>query len=72
MPDPKPLSPAQTALTEILGPLDGAQIPGGCDDCNAYQEAIPAAPGVWIIGVFHDDWCPTLARIATGKGVRDA
>jgi hypothetical protein len=24
-------------VRDVLGPLDGARIPGGCDVCNAYQ-----------------------------------
>ena len=42
----------------ILGPLDGAHIPGGCDHCDAYQTVAPVEAGVWTITVHHDDWCP--------------
>lgn len=54
------LSPSQTRVTEALGPLDGAKIPGGCEQCDAYQTCEPAEAGVWIITVHHDDWCPFL------------
>lgn len=45
-------------LVDILGPLDGAQIPGGCDECDAYQTAHPLSAGAWVVTVHHDDWCP--------------
>ena len=48
----------ESALVDILGPLDGARIRGGCDDCDAYQEVEPVRVGVWIIHIHHDDWCP--------------
>lgn len=38
------------------------RIDGGCDDCHAYQEMAQAAPGVWMLNVFHDDGCPELVR----------
>ena len=40
------------------------RIDGGCDDCNAYRELQQAAPEVWVLGVFHDEGCPELARRA--------
>lgn len=55
-------SSAQDDIARILGPLDGARIPGGCDHCDAYQTTAPVARGVWTITVHHDDWCPTLRR----------
>lgn len=55
--------PLRRHLVDLLGPLDGARIPGGCDQCNAYQTATAVAAGVWTITVHHDDWCPLLASI---------
>ncbi len=54
-------------LRGILGPLDGARIPGGCDCCNAYQTVQPIAAGIWSITVLHDDDCPWLAA-HSGEG----
>ena len=48
-------------LVNVLGPLDGEQIPGGCDTCDAYQTVRPKAAGVWVLTVHHDTGCPTLA-----------
>jgi hypothetical protein len=58
-------SPAQDRLADLLGPLDGAQIPGGCDDCDAYQTVGPVTAGVWGLTVHHDDDCPFLHRTRT-------
>lgn len=52
--------PHQDAIRDVLGPVDGAQIPGGCEFCEAYQTAEPAAAGVWVLTVHHDDGCPVL------------
>jgi hypothetical protein len=46
----------------MLGPLDGARTPGGCDHCDAYQTVRPELEGVWRLTVHHDDECPELAR----------
>ncbi len=50
-------------LVNILGPLDGAKIPGGCDQCDAYQTVEAVTAGIWNITVYHDEWCPALRRI---------
>ena len=55
------LSPAQSEIVAMLGPLEGARIPGGCEDCDAYKTAHPMAAGMWNIAVYHDDWCPVLS-----------
>ena len=40
--------------------LKGARIPGGCDDCDAYQVITddPTCPGVTVIQIRHDETCP--------------
>lgn len=40
----------------------GERIPGGCENCNAYQvlKEDPESDGVFHCLVYHDDWCPTL------------
>ncbi|MFF7840418.1 hypothetical protein ACFZC6_16560 [Streptomyces ossamyceticus] len=51
-------------LMSVIPPdLDGAAIPGGCDTCNAEQNLVQVRPGVWSIGIAHDDSCPTWRRI---------
>ena len=59
-------------VRRTLGPLDGAQIPGGCDHCDAYQEVVPVSAGVWSINVHHDEWCPFLQNRQAEPGETDA
>ena len=54
-------------LTNMLGPLDGARVRGGCDACDAYQTVKPITAGVWNIDVHHDPWCPRLAAMETRR-----
>lgn len=54
------LSPAQSAVAHLLGPLTGARIAGGCEECNAYQSVEAVMPGVWVNTIHHDDDCPVL------------
>ena len=44
-------------LRDVLGPLEGARVYGGCDDCDAFQTVEPVMAGVWKITVHHDSWC---------------
>lgn len=48
---------------DLFGQFDGARIPGGCDNCDAYQTVTPIVAGAWQVTVHHDDWCPTLQAI---------
>jgi len=59
------LSENQRAFADLFGPLDGARIPGGCDQCDAYQTVSPLTAGAWQMTVHHDDWCPVLAAISS-------
>lgn len=38
-------------------------MPGGCDDCNAYQTFREQEPGVYVLTVHHDDGCPFLSGV---------
>ena len=53
--------PLGDVLLPILGPLDGARIPGGCDECDAYQTVSVVEAGVWSCTVHHDEGCPCPA-----------
>lgn len=57
-------SHAQEQAADLLGPLDGARIPGGCETCDAYQTVHPESTGVWTIDIHHDSDCPRLAEAA--------
>ncbi|MGI8693512.1 MAG: hypothetical protein ACR2JK_11545 [Geodermatophilaceae bacterium] len=45
-----------------LDAMTGHRIPGGCDDCTAYQTVEQQAPGVYLLAVHHDDTCPDYWR----------
>ncbi len=44
----------------VLDQLTGHRIPGGCDDCDAYQTMTKRDNGVFRVTVHHDDTCPWL------------
>jgi hypothetical protein len=56
-------SRAGRTADNLLGPLDGRRVPGGCAECDAFQTAELVEPEVWKINVVHDDDCPFLARL---------
>ncbi len=41
-------------VPSALDHLTGRRLPGGCDDCHAYQHA----PGLYLLTVHHDPTCP--------------
>lgn len=57
------LSGSQARVAAILGPLDGARIPGGCHTCDAYQSPRRDSTAVWVVTTYHDDWCPTYKEM---------
>jgi hypothetical protein len=54
-------------IRDLLAALDGASLPGGCDDCDAYQTVETEGGGVTVLTVHHDAACPRL-----DGGSRDA
>lgn len=36
----------------------GLEIPGGCEECGAYQIIAKVEPGIWSIVIHHDKDCP--------------
>jgi hypothetical protein len=52
----------QAAITQQAAALDGAEIRGGCDTCDAYQTVQVVDHGLISVRVHHDDWCPVLHR----------
>ncbi|MFP5256072.1 MAG: hypothetical protein ACLGI8_09510 [Acidimicrobiia bacterium] len=55
--------PFRRQLVDLLGPLDGERIPGGCAECDAYQTVAALEAGVWTVNVHHDRDCPALAAM---------
>jgi hypothetical protein len=45
---------------------DGVRIPGGCDDCDAYQTVNSTLAPIYRITVHHDDTCPAFRAMTTG------
>jgi len=55
----------------MLDAMAGKQLPGGCQDCGAYQTVDQVEPGVYVLRVHHDASCPTYRRlVGTGRGQR--
>lgn len=53
------------ARTEsVLTAMTGRRLPGGCDDCDAYQVLSQLPSDTWgslfVLTVHHDDTCPQL------------
>lgn len=46
--------------------LVGHKIPGGCDECDAFQTVTEESVGVWSLVVHHDDDC-RFYRAHVGK-----
>jgi hypothetical protein len=47
---------------DFLNQLTDHRIPGGCDDCAAYQTLDRYGPGVYVLTVHHDHACPFLSE----------
>ncbi|MGO8873694.1 MAG: hypothetical protein ACLQPH_20290 [Acidimicrobiales bacterium] len=47
-------------LDDLFAQTEERPIPGGCDRCAAFQTVEVQAPGVYVMNVHHDDWCPFL------------
>lgn len=47
-------------LDNLFGALEEQPIPGGCDECDAFQTVETVSPGVHLLQVHHDDRCPVL------------
>lgn len=50
------------ATLSSLDALTGHKMPGGCDDCTAYQVMTCVADGLYVLTVHHDATCPELKR----------
>ncbi len=48
------------SLDDLFSQVEDDPIPGGCERCDAYQTFESPMPGVHIVNVHHDDWCPIL------------
>jgi len=39
-------------------PIEALRIPGGCEDCGAYQTVDTSRAPLYFLTVHHDDTCP--------------
>ena len=53
-------------LESLATSIAGLRIPGGCDDCDAYQ-TFQKVGGVYLLTVHHDETCPTYRRHRRGR-----
>lgn len=51
-----PRIPTDSALAALVG----RRLPGGCDDCNAFQTVEQRDVHLFVMTVHHDDSCPWL------------
>lgn len=56
-----------TTIDAMFGALGDTAVYGGCEDCDAYQRVEQDSPGIWIVRIHHDDWCPDLRRRREGE-----
>jgi hypothetical protein len=42
-------------------------MPGGCDDCDAYQLMTRCGDGLYVLAVHHDPTCPHLKSITANR-----
>ena len=49
-----------------LSGLDGLRVPGGCEDCDAYQTFDSSQAPIYRITVHHDDTCPAYRAMNPG------
>lgn len=55
-------------LEELFSQIEDQPVPGGCDQCGAYQTVTVDEPGIFRVIVHHDSWCPFFkARKAEGN-----
>jgi hypothetical protein len=61
----KPPQRPQHPVSAQLAALDGAEIPGGCESCDAYQtvHANDGGADLHRITIHHDGDCPRWAAI---------
>jgi hypothetical protein len=49
-----------TGADDLFRSLEGREVPGGCDQCNAVQRSVEVMSRVWTLTIAHDDDCPFL------------
>lgn len=52
------MSNRQAPERSYLDAMTDRPLPGGCDDCDAYQTVTKTSDGVYVLAVHHDPSCP--------------
>jgi hypothetical protein len=42
----------------VLEELTGRRLPGGCEDCDAYQVVTRCDSDLYVLAIHHDTTCP--------------
>ena len=61
-----------TDQRSVLDAMTGRRLPGGCDDCAAYQVMSRQAGGLYVLTVHHDVTCPSYRGASRNEGGTDA
>jgi hypothetical protein len=56
-----------SALDDLFAQIEDQPFPGGCEHCDALQTVREESPGVYVLTVAHDDWCPALRAMKAGS-----
>lgn len=48
----------QAPERSALDAMTDRRIPGGCDDCDAYQTVTDHGDGLYVLTIHHDKSCP--------------
>ena len=49
-------------LNDVFKDAQGKPIEGGCEVCNAVQVLEATDPGIYVLTIHHDSWCPVLLK----------
>ncbi len=56
-------------MTAPLARLESLRIPGGCEDCDAYQTVDASHAPIYRVTVHHDETCPNYRRMTVSEAV---
>jgi hypothetical protein len=50
-------------IEDLFDQTEREPMPGGCEHCDAYKTVREESPGVFVLTVHHDDWCPLYRSV---------
>ncbi len=51
------------SFLDEMAALEGMRVPGGCDDCSAYQTVDASQAPIYRINIHHDESCPAYQAV---------